>query len=291
MTNCGYCHAKDQIVELKDSRETSNFFQLNNHLALGEESLWQRYDPAYRAPKFLMWDEKPLTQTGPLALWDLSTGQRLKTLHGYHLGQLRGARLLDEMRVGTWGRDFLLRVWDVQTGRQTSAMPLPADLDETGTPIVTSHTCSDWTDAQFDEYLAGDSQRPSFDVTLMINAQEGSRTESFLRQIKAPVSFTPYTFDYDRAFHQIPAPFRELEGIEASYSDSTFLADGRLLVGGITYGSPDHTYIWDGGLQLLILYTWLNDGANLEIDGEVTPGVIQLRNHDTAVTFNVQLDN
>lgn len=62
---------------------------------------------------------------------------------------------------------------------------------------------------------------------------------------------------------------------------------GQFLIADNTYGSPNHTYVWEGGLRLLILYTALNDGANLEIDSELAPDVIQLRNYKTSVTFNV----
>ncbi|MEQ9590939.1 MAG: hypothetical protein RJS97_23595 [Parvibaculaceae bacterium] len=285
--NCGYRYSKDQIVELKDSFDTIQFFQLSDQFALGEEGRWQRYDSAFSAPNFLMWDGKQPTQQSPLALWDLSTGKRLRTLQGYHYGRIRGARLLKKNQLVTWGRDFLLRVWDTQSGQQQAMVPLPAVLNEAGMPIVTSRTCSYWTDAQFGDYLAGNSKQIAFDVTLMINAEQGSRTEFFNRTRVEPSYFSKYLFDSHREIHQIPAPFQELENSEAGYSDSALLADGRLLIGGITYGCPDHTYVWDGGLQLIILCTWLNDGANFEIDGEVSPGVVQVRNGETSVTFDL----
>lgn len=283
--NCGYRHGQDQIVELEASQDVLYFYPLSSDLALGEEVIWQRYDAAYLTPDWV----QP-TQTGPLALWNLSTGTRLVTLQGYHLGHIRGARLLDDNRLVTWARDFLLRVWDVQTGIQQEIVPLPAALDQAGTPIVSSRTCTDWTDAQFEAYLMGNTQPLSFAVTLMIKTEQATRTESFARAAREPVAFTQHVFERDRASHHIPEPFQELEGVEASYSDSVVLSDNRLLIGGITYGSPNHTYVWDGGLQLLILYTSLNDGANLEIDGELAPGVIQLRNYKTSVTFNVGRD-
>lgn len=285
MKNCGYRHSNDQIVELKDSQDVLYFYPLRGDLALGEEVVWQQYDSAFLTPQWV----QP-THAGPLALWNLSTGERLVTLQGYHLGHLRGARLLDDNCLVTWARDFLLRVWDIENGTQREVIPLPAALDKAGTPIVNSRTCTGWTNAQFEAYLQGDSQHASFAVTSMVNTEQAMRIASFDRPSKMPINVTQHIFDRDQVFHRIPAPFQELENAEAGYSDSVVLSDGRLLIGGITYGSPDHTYVWDGGLQLLILYTSLNDGANLEIDGEVAPGVIQLRNYKTSVTFNVQVD-
>ena len=280
--NAGYVVGEDKIVELRDSEDASRFFQLTNHLALGEEIVWKGYDSAFLTPKWV----QP-TRVGPLALWDLQSGERVQTLAGYHLGALRGARLLDGHRLVTWARDLLLRVWDIRNGELREVMPLPAVLDESARPIVSSRSCSDWTNQQFEAYLTGGDENLRFAVTLMIQTEQASRIEAYGSKGGDSQFFERYIFQRDAEFHSIPPPFRELENAEAGYSDSVVLADGRLLIGGITYGAKDHTYVWDGGLELTILYTSLNDFANFNIDGEIAPGVIQLSNSTTAMTFNL----
>ncbi|NNE56308.1 MAG: hypothetical protein HKN32_09825 [Flavobacteriales bacterium] len=282
MKNCGYRHARDQIVELRESQDVLYFFPLSDELALGEEVPWKMYDSDLFQPN---WTQP--TREGPLALWNLHTGDRLTTLQGYHLGQLRGARLLNDSRLVTWARDFLLRVWDLNTGTQQDVIPLPAAVDETGTPIVTSRTCSEWSDKELKSYLALDSQYPSFAVTLMIKAKQSARIESFDLTTKTATGVTYRSVDRDQGIHRIPTPFRELEDAEAGYSDSVVLVDGRLLIGGITHGALEHTYVWDGGLALIILYTSLNYFDNFKIDGELEPGVVQLSDATQSVTFNI----
>lgn len=71
MKNCGYRHAEDQIIELRDSEDVLYFFPLRDEFALGEEVLWQRYDSDFLQPNWI----QP-TQPGPLALWNLNTGER-----------------------------------------------------------------------------------------------------------------------------------------------------------------------------------------------------------------------
>jgi hypothetical protein len=120
----------------------------------------------------------------------------------------------------------------------------------------------------------------------MVQGTASPRTEKYgPYKIAQPneIGYEKCTFPRDQTVHRIPSPFRELENIEAGYSSSFVLNDGRLVIGGTTYGTNEHVYVWDGGLNLTILLSSLCtcSSSNFEIDGEILPGVVQLSNPDT----------
>lgn len=280
MKNCGYLNTEEDIVELEDSQGVDAFFPLTTNVALGEKRFWKSHDPAFLKTEM----EQPIHR-GPLALWDLVSGRRLLTLDGYHLGTLHGAQLLRDGRLLTWARDFLICIWNADTGDLVETTPMPIVLDSNNTPIVSSRMYSKWLNAEREKFVT-DRNGSAFSITLIVKTAQAERIEHY-----APPGYRPYpvvrqVFARDQPHHRSAPNFMELENAEAGYSDSVVLADGRLFVGGISYGAKDHFYLWDGGRELTILLTDINDRGSLRIDGEVSPGVVQVSSSTGRRRFN-----
>lgn len=277
-SNAAFVRPDGFAIELQDSCDAWYFFQISDNLAIGAELSWRGYDPTFIASGY-----PKQKHPGPIAIWDTHTGQRIRTLNGFHYGELRGAQLTSDGQLITWARDFLVHIWDIDTGQNIGTVPLPATLDQQNIPIVSSRIFTDWTDDQRRQYIE-EKNSLSFCITLMVQGKASPRTEKYgPYKIPRPtaIGYEKYTFPHDQTVHRIPSPFRELEDIEAGYSSSFVLNDGRLVIGGTTYGAKDHVYVWDGGLNLTILLSSLCYDCNFEIDGEIRPGVVQLSTLDT----------
>lgn len=268
------------IIELQDSTDIKRFYVLKNSLILGHEWVWFCYHPA-----FIQRGVRPGERKGPIVLWDAQTGKQLRTLKGFHYtDELRGAQLLSDNRLITWARDFLIYIWDVNSGELSEKLPQPALLNEEQILIVSSRSFASLTDQQRKSYV-NNCDRLSFNVKLMIKAGSESQCEilgPYSRPVPEGMSFKnflilkhdPYAFSFNQ----------ELEYAEKGYSTHLRMDDGRFVFGGTTYGATGYVYIWDGGLNLTILYCGQHS-CNFEIDGEIKPGVIQVRDYDRIMIF------
>jgi len=270
----------DSIIELQESTETRWFYELGNQLVLGYEWSWQCYDPS-----FIAYGYKPDKFEGPIALWDSQSGQRLQTLKGFHYGDLRGAQLLDDDRLITRARDFLIHIWDINSGELLDTLPLPVELNKDQVPIVSSRTFTNLTDQQRANYV-NNHDRLSFNVKLMIKAHSDAQCEilgPYSMAIPEGISFKSFEFPEGKQWMR---PFEELEGVEGGYCTKRRMSDDRIIIGGTTYGSSGYVYVWDGGFNLTILFSRLGMSAScFEIDGEIRPGVIQVSFLDETMIF------
>ena len=127
-----------------------------------------------------------------------------------------------------------IAIWDIEIGQIVDTAPLPATLDQQSIPIVSSRVFTDWTNDQRRQYVE-EKNSLSFRITLMVQGTASPCTEKYgPYEILRPnaMGYEKCTFPRDQTVHRIPSPFTELEGIEAGYSSSFVLNDGRLVIGG-----------------------------------------------------------
>lgn len=259
-------------IELKNSAHISNFYELGDETALGVDYSWQCYRQEFLEAGW----RRPL-HPQPMAIWDLTTGKRQLYLEGHHLGKVCGAALLGEGRLITWGRDYLIRVWDRHTGKCLGVMPLPLFADaESGEAVLSNHDFGKMQHSEKQRYV-DDRHLPAPDVQIdWIVVPEGEQ-----RSFKCRVENRS---DQNQVTQWVPTintsnghcmeRIKDITGAEASYSTWLLLDDGRLLGGGTTYGTSGYIYVWDGLYDLRILHAG-RASINLEITGEVAPNVVE----------------
>lgn len=107
-------------TRLERSAEVGIFVGLADGNILGIDQGWQCYRQEFLAAGW----RRPLTPQ-PMGIWNAASGARQRDLIGHHTGAVIGAELLDEQRLLTWGRDYLIRVWNYQSGDCLDVLPLP----------------------------------------------------------------------------------------------------------------------------------------------------------------------
>ncbi len=284
--NAIYAPSNGSLVELQSSHDIWDFIRLDATTALGWDISWKCYDPAFAM-------HRTPDHTSPLRVWDLQTGRLNVTLDGFHHGEVRGAQLVNNRELITWARDFLIRRWNLETGRLLETIPLPTELDDSGIPIVNSRLFGQWSPRRREQYVSTRAE-VSFRVTLMTQSDsEDVVTVSgpFENTSSSNQPINRLTVPEGRLTRPRPKQFQELENIEAGYSDAFGMQNGGLLIGGTSYGANDHVYVWDGGLNLVILISSLSFCGDFEIDGEVSPGVVGVRSFTSTMRFSLENTN
>ncbi|MCB1682373.1 MAG: hypothetical protein KDI65_10630 [Alphaproteobacteria bacterium] len=273
----------DSIIPLEDSGRITNGIVLNDKLILGYDIVWKCYRPEFVAAGYRL-----TLPPYPMALWDAGTGKKLTTLQGLHTGSIRGAKLLDDKHMITWARDFRVFVWNTETGERTEKFTTPVLTDQDGYAIVSSRNGEDYSPEDWQDYIEGRGA-PGFNVTIYLKPdphgeQYGLGPFNGLtgddRSIRgyAPDQHEP--IDHTDLLRRV----QDLEGAEAGYSTPFRLNDGRLGIGGATYGAWEQVFIWDGLKDLTILIPCSMD-INCRIDGEIAPNTIRIDNETETYTF------
>ncbi|AFJ02714.1 hypothetical protein Q7C_1565 [Methylophaga frappieri] len=259
-------------VLLAGSAEVSKLFDLGDGTVLGVDFGWKCYRKEFLDDGW----RRPLTPQ-PMAIWNAQTGVCTGYLQGHHLGDVTGAELLDDNRLITWGRDYLVRVWSRQSGECTDILPLPLWPEPSDRRAVLS--CE-----QFGQMKPSEKQRyintrhlPSPDVRIDWIVRPGGKQYSFkcaAQSEKAQKVVKPWQPNTEQH-----ASYRiwDLAGAEAGYSDWFITSDGRLCGGGTTYGASGQIYVWDGFYTLQMLIVGRHD-CNMHLKGEVEPNVIVIEN-------------
>ena len=259
-------------VLLAGSAEISKFFELGDGTILGANFGWKCYrkeflDEGWRRP----------LMPQPMAIWDAQTGVRVRNLLGYHLGDVKGAELLSNGRLITWGRDYLIRVWDQLSGICIDVLPLPLWPDsEQGQALLSCQMFADLAPLEKQRYV--DTRHlpaPNVQIDWIVKpggVQHIYKCEPSTRGEQTVVSPWMPTKD-EHGAHRI----LDVEGAEAGYSTWFVMNDGRLLGGGTTYGASGQIYVWDGFYSLRNLIVGRRD-CNMHLKGEIEPNVIVIRN-------------
>ena len=259
-------------ILLEGSAEMSVFFELEDDIIIGADNGWKCYRDEFRDAGW----RRPLTPQ-PIAIWDARTGSRTRFLQGHHFGEVKGAELLDDGRLITWGRDYLIRVWDRVSGACTDVLPLPLWPDpEKRQALLSCQAFAEIKRSEKQRYV--DTRHlpaPDVKIDWIVKPGEFQHSYSCVVETRAEQNMVkPWTPNADE-----PGPHRiqDLDGAEAGYSTWFIMTDGRLLGGGTTYGTSGIFYVWDGffGLQSLISG---NRGSDLHLLGEVEPNVIGIEN-------------
>ncbi len=235
-TNTYVEHPDGDYIELENSESVADVSFLNDDLLLGE-----RYGFIYSDP-FVAGD---LSQEPHLSLWDRKSGERLIDFAG-HFGEILGWQWYDERTIFTWARDFLIRVWDIKTGKQVKALPMPQFFD--GLPainILNSRSFCGWTEKSRHSYV--DHGGPSLIVTHILLSPDGTDIKEC----------GPYFHPAPRAGASKKEPtegtFQELQYEEYNYAEVNTLSDGRLLFCPTRYGARGCCYVWDQSKHLTLL--------------------------------------
>lgn len=227
----------DFAVTLQESSSFFYFKPLSERVALGCSLGWRS-----------ALGEEPQAQ---MSLWDLESGARTLSLKGHHFGHTLGAQLLSSNRLMTWGRDYCLREWELESGEPVSVRPLPLFFDEDNQAVLCSHAFSALSSEQRSQFLSEQSQA-SPNVTIKWMSAPGSEVQSF----SFPGNSASTTLQKAPLGQQEPREnLRELIGVEAGYSTWLSTRDGRSAAAGTTYGANGRICVWDGLYDLTLLYT------------------------------------
>lgn len=267
-----YAPAAAEPVRLEHSAGIGfyNFFEFGDRMVLGVERSWKNFRSEFLNEGW----KRPLVPE-PMAIWDTRTGERNRFLRGHHFGNVRGAELLEDGRLITWGRDHLVRVWDLSTGVCTDILPLPLWPHPADRRAVLS--CTMFAEMKPSEKLRyiNTSHLPSPDVRIDWIVKPGGKQYSFkyaTRSEKRQNVVKPWSPNTDQ---HVDHRIWDLDGAEGGYSDWFITSTGRLCGGGTTYGSTGQFYVWDGNRELRILFVGLHC-VSTHLLGEVEPNTITI---------------
>lgn len=259
-------------VMLEASAGVTRFFELGDGTILGSSIAWQ----CYREEFLKIGWRRPLTP-GPMSIWDGKSGRRLRAFDGHHFDEVKGAEWLEDGRLITWGRDYLIRVWDHRSGDCKDVIPLPIWPDPAKRMAILS--CD-----MFAKMKPSEKQRyvqtrhlPAPDVQIDWIAKPG-----------APQHSVSYLVERRREQNivkpWIPGPSEhvgdriwDITGAEAGYSTWFRMSNGKFLGGGTTYGTTGTFYVWDGMYSLRLLIVG-RSGVDTHLVGETEPGVVLIEN-------------
>lgn len=259
-------------ILLEGSAEMSVFFELDDDIIIGANSGWQCYhdeflDAGWRRPLMLQ----------PIAIWDARTGSRTRYLLGHHIGQVKGAELLEDGRLITWGRDYLIRVWDRISGACNDVLPLPLWPDpEKRQALLSCQAFAELKRSEKQRYVdARHLPAPDVKIDWIVEPDGIQHSYSCVVETRTEQdTVKPWTPNADEhGSHRI----KDVHGAEAGYSTWFIMTDGRLLGGGTTYGTTGIFYVWDGFSSLQILISG-HRGCDLHLLGEIEPNVIVAEN-------------
>ena len=281
--SAGIVISEEQAVPLEDSGHINCVFMFGGGFVLGCDLIWKCYHP-----KFVAAGYRRARESFPMALWDAQTGRKLTTLQGLHTGSLRGVKRLDDKRLITWARDFRVFVWDIRTGECLGEYTTPVLIDQEGYAIVSSRNGEDYSAEDWLDYIGG-CGKPGFNVTIYLKSDPDGQQdqlgpfkgvegrETMIRRYEPD---DRQLLEHRNILHRI----QDLEGAEAGYSTPFRLKDGRIGIGGTTYGAWEQVFVWDGLRDLSILVPGrLN--VDCQIDGEIAPNTIRINNHTETYTF------
>tara|TARA_R110000851_G_scaffold70472_1_gene157147 strand:+ start:406 stop:1623 length:1218 start_codon:yes stop_codon:yes gene_type:complete len=261
-------------ILLEDSAHISTFFELNDGTALGADHHWQCFRQEFLDAGL----RRPLVRA-PMAIWDLETGRRLYFLNGHHLGAVCGAELLDDTRLLTWGRDYLIRIWHRETFECLEVLPLPLFADPVKQEaILSTREFSKLSRPEKKRYIF-ERHLPAPDVRIDWIVAPGlpqHHYECLTGTHKDQSIVNRWLPSVDRQGDHGAHRILDVEGAEAGYSTWKLLTDGRLVGGGTTYGTSGYIYVWDGLYDLRILQP-ARASINMELSGEVLPNVIEMK--------------
>lgn len=267
-----YAPKSSEPIMLERSAEVSKFLELCEGAILGVDFGWKCYRKEFLDEGW----RRPLAPQ-PMAIWDAQTGVCASYLLGHHTGDVKGAELLSDGRLITWGRDYLIRVWDRLSGTCTDVLPLPLWQDQKqGQALLSCQMFADLAPLEKQRYV--DTRHlPAPNVQIDWIVKPGGTQNSFkcapsTRAEQTVVS--PWIPNEDEhGAHRV----LDIEGAEAGYSTWLVMNDGRLLGGGTTYGASGQIYVWDGFYNLRVLIVGRYD-CNLHLKGEIEPNVIVIEN-------------
>jgi hypothetical protein len=259
-------------IMLKESAGASRFFELGDGTLLGSVNSWRCYQEEFQKAGW----RRPLIP-GPMSIWNGSTGERILALQGHHFGEVKGAEILEDGRLITWGRDYLLRVWDQESGACKDVIPLPLWPDPHNKKATLS--CNMFTQMKPSEKKRYVDTRhlPAPDIEIDWITVPGAPQRSF-RYVVENRSEQNIVKPWEPSLTEHGAHrILDVADAEAGYSTWDLLADGRLLGGGTTYGTSGLFYVWDGMYRLRLLIVGRSD-CNMHLKGEIAPNTILLEN-------------
>gem|GEM_PF-501797 len=261
-------------VLLQDSAEFSKFFELGDGTALGVDHHWQCFRQEFLEAGF----RRPLVRA-QMALWDLETGRRLCFLNGHHLGAVCGAETIENKRLMTWGRDYLIRIWCRDTFECVEVLPLPLFADPLKQEaMLSTKKFSKLSRSEKKRYIS-ERHLPAPDVRIDWIVAPGMAQhhyECLVETRKDQSTVKRWLPSVDREGDHGAHRILDVEGVEAGYSTWKLLADGRLVGGGTTYGTSGYIYVWDGLYDVRILQP-ARASINMVLSGEVLPNVIETK--------------
>ncbi len=269
-----YLPETDEPVRLEDSDRVLffNLFEFGEGMVLGVEGRWKYYAPSFLADG----RHRPLVPQ-PMAIWETQSGKRINFLRGHHFGDVRGVELLEDGRLITWGRDYLIRVWDLSTGMCSDVLPLPLWPHPADRRAVLS--CAMFARMKPSEKLRfiNDQHLPSPNVRIDWITKPGGAQHSFQcasRSEKMQNIVKPCVIKIDE--HPSERIWDVMDS-EAGYSDWFITSDARLCGGGTTYGATGLFYVWDGFCDLQFLIVGDHD-CNTYLKGEIAPKTVRVEN-------------
>ncbi|MEE4281785.1 MAG: hypothetical protein V2I41_07570 [Pseudomonadales bacterium] len=265
-----YIRPHGQAVVLEGSEDLSGLIDLSNGFALGYDRIWQCYLPEFQRAG---WQSRPSgTQMG---IWDLNTGRHINFLQGMHLVDVQGAQMIDKEHLLTWGRDYLARTWNFESGDLIEVFALPLGRSEGNGALI---SCQEFANLSAPERIQFVQQRylPSPDVQIYAMVTPGSAQLDYgLFPGVQPAAHTGIPLHPPFAELSAPSWVNDMQGAEAGYSTTHILRDGRRLIGGTTYGASGVVYVWDGLFDLTLLLPGKTREC-FNILGEVQPGVLEM---------------
>lgn len=269
--SAAYLDNQDRIVELQNSEEVWRLFDLGNGSALGYDISWKCY-----LPEFVAAGWRKSAYPYQMSVWDLRTGKQTLSLDGTHFGEVKGAELINSHHLLTWGRDYQARLWDYRNGRLLDVFPLPLASDENSFALISCDHFGLLSNTQRASF-AYERNRPSPNVQIYAMVAPGQPQldygrfpgnylgdKSILQQHVQNSDLSPVNWIVD------------MQGAEAGYSTVSSMRDGRMVIGGSTYGADGYVYVWDGLCDLTILLPG-RASINFEIAGEVEANRIEMR--------------
>lgn len=265
-----YIKYPNQTVVLVESEDMSRFVDLGNGTALGYDRIWQRYFPEFQQAGW-----RSNTSRAQMAIWALDTGRPILSLGGMHLGDLQGAEMLSETLLLTWGRDYLARIWNTQTGELVDVVTLPLGQSEHNSAIVSCRYFTDLSKNDRAQFIRQPHKlSPNVQIFTMVAPDTAQLDYGFFPGVQTGVNASARLHP---PFEELSAPnwIGDMQNAEGSYSTTHILRDGRRVTGGTTYGASGIVYDWDGLFDLTLL---LPSQARecFTIFPEVQPNVIEM---------------
>ncbi|XOV82128.1 MAG: hypothetical protein ACFHXK_14840 [bacterium] len=256
-----------QPIELSESAGVSQVFELTGELALGVDQHWRSYHPDFVAA-----GSRLGRASGAMGIWNIENGSLERSLVGFHYGEVLGAEFDGHSRILTWGRDYVLRVWNFATGACIQTSPLPLWSDEDDVSYLSASGFRDLTASDRWRY-ADEEHLPALNVEHIWKPTDCIGQSSFIVSARAAEKQkAPRRWSVSEGGHGWIFGIRDIRDVEAGYSSAMRLADGRLCAGGTTYGTSGYFYVWDGLFELQILHIPPSD--NMTLVGEVAPNEI-----------------